>query len=976
MKRLYSVLGAALLVAVVLTAVLSQTSPGDETAEETLYRSSRNLHQWGTISSFHGLPSEKVRAITQTRDGFLWFGTDSGLAKFDGRRVQTNIYSNLSSVPILALDVDQDGTLWVGSEKGAYFARDGEFNQVQKTESYSINSISFSEDAAILTNEAGLVFQSVKQGDGYVAKLLSQEEIPIRSSESGGSDILLGSYKSGLLRIRDGRSEAVLTRPRPFFLNVIRRDPLGRIWIGAKSGNDKSGLFVSSKLPELKVLGQDMGTVNTIGFDSSGNTWVGTDERGLFHFEGEKFKRRYSFSSTSGSLRSDQILAVFVDREGVIWIGTDEGVNRFDPMSPRNERVSNNTQGNFVRAVAADKNGLLLAGTNRGLSSSLGDDGVWRNVLEDRTVYTIEPNGSGRWLIGTASGLLDYDISSGRNEDILTDRDVRAVASFKGKVYAAAFGVGLIEIGEESNRRILNSSVVSLYAEKNEKLWIGTSDGVLRTFDGKTVSSEIPVADLKGAAIWSVTGDSETGIWLSTNRGLYLLKDKNVQVLLRGQNIRQSVVIQEQAQGNSLWCATEKGLFGLMFDSNFGWVSSRADIEQGFASENIFSLAAPNENSLLVGTNRGIVRKDIRRTRPLITVNRILSQRLHQPSELATGIELEYPQNTLSVEVTALSSRTFPEEFQYSFLLYDVDKKLLQKRFTDKEEFLMDNLPPGKYSVEIRAFDRNLTSSEALTFTVSVAQAPFPFVATVLAVLLLIALAALFWAVFSQRKIFRTSSELAFANKELNNARLNLANEAERERHRIARDLHDQTLADLRHLLLMADDVPTEKAPVFRTEIEGISDEIRRICEDLSPSVLENIGFTAALEWELGNAVEQLPDEREIETVFKAEEHLDDQIKLGRAEQIQIYRIAQEILNNIVRHANPSKIELHIGTTPAGVLRLEIRDDGTGFKPGDAARRNGRGLTNIQARAQLIKAEINWKKLPKRGTSFVLTKEQ
>ena len=81
---------------------------------------------------------------------------------------------------------------------------------------------------------------------------------------------------------------------------------------------------------------------------------------------------------------------------------------------------------------------------------------------------------------------------------------------------------------------------------------------------------------------------------------------------------------------------------------------------------------------------------------------KILSQRVHQPRELQNGIVLGFPQTTLSIEVAALSSRTFPEEFQYSFLLFDSNDKIIAKRFTDEEEFLMDNLQPGNYRVEIK----------------------------------------------------------------------------------------------------------------------------------------------------------------------------------------------------------------------------------------------------------------------------------
>src|SRR5581483_3565545 len=102
---------------------------------------------------------------------------------------------------------------------------------------------------------------------------------------------------------------------------------------------------------------------------------------------------------------------------------------------------------------------------------------------------------------------------------------------------------------------------------------------------------------------------------------------------------------------------------------------------------------------------------------------------------------------------------------------------------------------------------------------------------------------------------------LASANRDLAEARLQLANETEAERRRIARDLHDQTLADLRNLALLVDQLQMKRDPnirpnrapsapsTLRNEIESISEEVRRICEDLSASALENVGLSAALQF-------------------------------------------------------------------------------------------------------------------------------
>src|SRR2546430_17385155 len=70
------------------------------------------LHQWGAVTLFHGLPSDRVHAIAQGRDGAMWFGTETGLAKFDGRRTQTMTEGGLPAGRILALQSDKDRALW------------------------------------------------------------------------------------------------------------------------------------------------------------------------------------------------------------------------------------------------------------------------------------------------------------------------------------------------------------------------------------------------------------------------------------------------------------------------------------------------------------------------------------------------------------------------------------------------------------------------------------------------------------------------------------------------------------------------------------------------------------------------------------------------------------------------------------------------------------------------------------------------
>ena len=968
----------SLLISLFPLTTSAQTEPTNESIEESIFQSSQNLHQWGAINSFHGLPSERVNAIAQTPDGFIWFGTDNGLAKFDGRRVQTDMTSTFDSVRIYDLKVDSNGTLWIASEIGVFYYRNEDFTALKETEKISINSIFIDarENQIYFVNENGSVFRLDDfSNPSPNVQIVIKKSQPFRSIAKSDKDMLIGTFNSGLHQIEGNETKSIITRPRPFFINVLKTDPDGNLWLGARSSAGNSGLFIGENLPELKILGGNLGSVNAINFDRSKNAWIGTESRGAYWFEGRDFRKRFTFENTSGGLRSNRVLATFVDREGVVWFGTDKGVSRYDSRSPRNERISDDVESNFVRTLFQSSDGFQYAGTNRGLFRFDETTNIWKPVptFETEVVHAISQGSDDKILIGGQKGFFSFAAKPAREnaQNKITEDKTRAITRFKGREYFAAFDDGIKTIEDDEEKLAFKTSAISLHNENDKALWIGTLKGVF-VFDGRDAIRKPELKILDEIAIRSISGNEKSGIWFGTEKGLYLLKDGKLGSILQGTEVR-DVAIRENSDGAiHVWCAASNGLYNLTLDENFGWISSQLDIEEGLSSPNVFSVLPLTNGSLLIGTNRGIVRYKTSETRPLVSPSRIVSQRVHAVGELKSGIILEYPQNTLSIDVTGLSSRTFPEQFQYSYLLFNSKNELIDKRFGSESQFVMEKLLPDDYRLEVRAFDGNLVASEPLVFNLKVEKAPFPWIATFLGVLLLIALAALIWATISQQKIFRTSKQLAHANKELNATRLNLANEAERERRRISRDLHDQTLADLRHLLLMADEISSERASDFRNEIEGVSDEIRRICEDLSPSVLENIGFAAALEWALGNAVEQVAHEEEIVHEFSCNENLDENLELNSAEQIQIYRIAQEILSNVVRHSKASNIKMFVRNSAESGFQLRIEEDGIPFDP-DAVKK-GRGLSNIDARAKLIKARVAWKPSNEKGMIFTLKK--
>ena len=327
------------------------------------------------------------------------------------------------------------------------------------------------------------------------------------------------------------------------------------------------------------------------------------------------------------------------------------------------------------------------------------------------------------------------------------------------------------------------------------------------------------------------------------------------------------------------------------------------------------------------------------------------------------------------MDAAAFSSRTFAGQFLYEFTLTDGEGRILSTRLSRDGEFQMEGLASGKYVLRAQARTIDLIPSEPLLVKFFVARAPFPWTSTALAVLLLLALGAVGWGWSQNKRLGRSNLVLETVNRELSSTRMQLANETENERRRIASDLHDQTLADLRRLALLTDQIDNgsgpETAAVLRNEIEEVSTEIRRICEHLSPSILANVGLRAALQFALNEAVEHLPPECRVSMEFHAESDLDDRLNLADSVQIQIYRIVQEVLSNICRHSNATQIRMTAAVNGSS-FQLTIEDNGRPFNWNDERESTGRGLSNIRSRASLIAARIESKRNEENQTLFSL----
>lgn len=958
----------------------------------------------------------------------MWFGTEAGLARFDGRRTQAVNDPSLTSGRILALQTDQDGALWIGTDSGAFRLTEGRFASIKETTGQAISAIICPQQGlTFLGTEQGQIFESrtsssttsrssegststqiVIQTSSLLGQPLQSAErdhpgpLPITSLSWSNNRVLAGTLSRGIVQIESGVAKEPANKPAGYFVYALETTGDGTLWVGTRTRKDDPGAFAGSDLSRLKRHEARTGTVmsmRSIGED----LWIGTDGRGVFRVSAQK-TQHFTFDGTAGGLRSDHVYAIFEDREGTIWFGTDRGVCRFDPHAPKVESLGENSESNFVRALYQSGSGDVLAGTNRGLFV-LSDDESWIPITElgRNIIYAISEDKSGHLLVASASGFYIGPKPGSKLEGASFTRlesasgsadaagSVRAIAQFQGATYFAVFGRGIERIGGGRASLIwpdnLDNSreVVSLLADGDSRLLIGTTNNGVLVSDGKSIEAESPFQAMKGVVVRAMARTQEGMLWFGTSAGVYLCKpDGNCSLTVPNVDVRFLAANSNQKTSEVLCGTRGNGLLRVLLDPIVGPIAAELDSEQGLPSQSVFAVLPVSQNdrnSLLIGTNRGVARYEPGNVPPTLFVSRVLSKRVHALAELQSGLDLEYPQNSLLVDVTAVSSRTFPEQFQYAFTLVDSGGKLIKQKLSRESQFTMEGLKPGKYTVTARGFTKDLVASVPLSFSFTVAKAPFPWTSTALAILLALALLALLWAILERRRIVATSAALFNANRELANARLDLANEAERERRRIARDLHDQTLADLRHLALMTDRIKLNggsdkqsQSQELRTEIESISQEVRRICEDLSPSVLQNVGFAAALEFALSHVVQDSLSKRKFDYEFNCEESLDERINLTSSEQMQIYRIVQEAVNNISRHAQAAKVQMFVGASSEGTFFLRLEDNGREFDL-DQPNASGRGLSNMRARAALIDARIGWTSRDGGGTVFTLEKK-
>ena len=975
----------------------------------------RYLHDVWTTEN--GLPQNDVTQLIQTRDGYIWLGTNGGLVRFDGIRFTTFDAGNtpeLRSNRILALAEDRDSTRWIGTQNGGLTCyRQGKFRNYSTKDGLpdeSVFSIEADPQGNLWLSPGGLL----RLTDGRFTLYTTRDGLPsngsgnIRAAPDGSIWFRSGDF---IMHFHDGRFERFSTKdlPADWISRVVTmsvaRD--GSLWLVTEYGlvHLQNGSFTilntHSAVPDATVMPSEF--VLTTFEDRTGSLRFLTPS-GLAHYQDGKVivDTPIPFHELSGlNMALWVVRPVIEDREGNLWMGTGGlGLHRFRPrqITAYTAETGLSDEG-FVPITGDGTGGLWLGSTNLINSLYHFQEGKFTLYNIGHLTRSLWRDHRGTLWIGTDKGL--YRLQNGQ---LIKDHPVNS-----------AMGQGTV--------------VQAIYEDREANLWVGTGrdegqDGALYRIRDEGIAKFQMPEGLVANDIRFITEDHQGALWMGTTRGMSRFKDERFTNYTTEQGLSSNFVreIYEDADG-TLWIGTYGGGLNRFKDGHFiaitsknglfdnivsrileddhgnFWMSGNRGIYRASRKElndfadgrvpSVTSIAYGVEDGMKINetnggaqpagwktpdgnlwfpTIRGIVAIDPSNLNPLPPVVHIEQVLVGQNSvDVRLPIEVRPGQGDLEIHYTGLSF-TAPQKVRFKYKLEGYDRDWVEAR--ERRVAYYTQVAPGTYTFRVMAANNDgIWSTHDATIQVTVIP---PFWRTwwfiSLAVLSFFAM-----TVFAYR---RRILKLKLANAAQQAFSRQLIESQESERKRIAAELHDSLGQQLlviknRALLALHTSESHEEAIGELNEISDATshalDEVREIAYNLRPFQLDQLGLTKALE----SMLKKVSQTSGIQ--FSIMIDMIDDLYSKEAE-INIYRIVQESASNIVRHSKATEAAFEIKRNARGVT-LRIHDNGKGFASDpttDRPRREGLGIAGISERARILGGKHEFHSTPGAGTTIII----
>ncbi|HVF45200.1 MAG TPA: two-component regulator propeller domain-containing protein, partial [Pyrinomonadaceae bacterium] len=934
-----------------------------------------------TWTTEHGLPGDTVRAVTQTRDGYLWVATQAGLARFDGVRFKVFGKQNEPAFRTDECNVlleGSDGWLWVGTIGGGLMRyRDGRFETYGRAEGLPtdvINGLYEDREGRLwitsyeaLTLFEGGRFKTFSTADGGA----SVYAVPFREDAEGRvwcfrSRGLGPNGRGTLLFYKDGELHSGDEAAR---LHAFAGGPAATAFAGRGSAfwvNDTAAHTLSRFDADSAEGGRvvyDAGNAPTSAHeDARGDLWFTNGRQEL-----RLAREGRVLTVTEGPWPGGGINSLYADREGNLWVGSSGGLTRLRPMPFRAYTTAEGLSNETVWTIFEDARGDLWAGTNDGVSRLRGDEFTVygaRDGMAASGAVSIAEDLEGRLWFASTLGLTSYD-----------GREFRTYARREG---------------------LLNENVRAVHADGRGRLWVGTVGG-LHLFEGGRFRAYTTADGLSHNNVLFIHEDKAGSLWVGTAAGLNRLReDGRFEVFTKRDGLGSDIVISaREASDGSLWFGTVGGGVARMSGGKFAAVTSAA----GLGDDTVTTILEDGAGGLWMGSTRGVLRVSLKelnafadglarsvscvtygkadglpttdcsggtqpagwRTRdgrlwfptskgiavvdpaalrrnelqPPVVVESLVVDR--EPRPLGAGaVELQPGSRAVEFHFTALSF-VDPSKVKFRYRLEGFERDWVEAGA--RREAFYTNLPPGTYSFRVLASNDDGVWNERgaeLRFTLR----PYFYQTVWFYLLCALVAAASMWGVHRVRVRQLRREFVAVLG----------------ERNRIARELHDTLAQGFTSVSMQLEAVSAKMGDGGEAAREHLNQarllvrsslaEARRSVRDLRSEWLDGGDLADALSG-MARQLTAGADVRVEVSVTGASRHLPERV------ENTLLRVGQEALTNAVRHASPASVRVRLDYEEARV-RLEVSDDGRGFPPetNGQGRGGGFGLRGMRERVE------------------------
>ena len=522
----------------------------------------------------NGLPANGVKAIAQTRDGYLWLGTAQGLVRFDGvefKLAEMPKSPSFWSANVTCLASSQNGGLWFGLYRNAFgFYNDDASSYLGRRtwggRDLNVQYLLESKDGALWIASERMAAR-LTDGTNFTAILGSTNEdnychVTCLLQDSRGR-IWLGTAKRGIYCWLAGTlarlTNATLDQRIVF---DMAEDHEGRIWLGTEMG-----LICCNSNLEVQAVTPLSTEIRALLVDRQGVLWIGTSGRGLvrrFHGRDEVFQRK-------DGLADDYVTALAEDQEGSIWVGTRDGLNQFTDVKFPTYSMTSGVVDKEVLSVSASRKGGVWATTETGLAYFDGTEATnYFTGAGFQTPYlkqSLEASNGDLYLI---NGSMDVEIFSGGKVVARHPNPTWPVAMTEdAQGVVVAVGAELFRVGRDylapysfpDGKKPLLKWVVNMMTGRDGSLWIAGVNGICRVKDGqfKQWTEQDGLSDTR---VNYLCEDSDGVIWAGLQSGIVRLKNNQIRNISRSDGLLddgiQAMVFDDHG---FLWLDSSRGLF-------------------------------------------------------------------------------------------------------------------------------------------------------------------------------------------------------------------------------------------------------------------------------------------------------------------------------------------------------------------------------------------------------------------------------